>query len=200
MSGYKHLEESLSKKLDELYGENPWMKPEVLSRLALRVSRENASQVSRRRQLVQMADRLNGALAPKAACKAGCSHCCSMTTMIYEHEAVAIAKFSGRAMRRVPRRRHDVALEQALLHFGTPCPFLVDFKCSVYEVRPLLCRLHHSLNDDAAACDLAVPADERKPVTSYDVDVIELPYHLLVNEQSKVEPWGAIQEFFPAGR
>lgn len=196
MSG-DHLESLARRKLAQLFDDNPWAEPEILARITTGVSRENASKLNRRRKLIQIADRLNEALAPQAACRAGCSHCCSMTTMIYEHEAELLAQVSGRPMRRIQTRRHDVAIEQARGHFGTQCPFLESSRCSVYEVRPLVCRLHHSLNDDAAACDVRVPPDERRPVASYDVDVIEMPYHLVVREQGKLEPWGAIQEFFP---
>ena len=191
------LESLARRKLAQLFDENPWSEPEILARVALGICYENASRLNRRRKLIQIADRLNEALAPRTACRAGCGHCCSMTTMIYEHEAVLLAQVSGRPMRPVQFRSHDVAIDQARGHFGTACPFLVDSRCSVYEVRPLVCRLHHSLNDDAAACNVEVTPDERMLVAHYDVDVIEIPYHALIREQGRPEPWGAIQEFFP---
>lgn len=198
MSELEQLESSARKKLAQIYDENPWAEPDILHRLVVRISSANAGQKSRRRQLVQVAERLNQALMSKATCRAGCSHCCSMTTMLYQHEAEVISRVSGKPMEEIPMRPYEVALQQARMHFGTPCPFLVDSRCSVYEVRPLVCRLHHSLNDDASACNVNVLPEHRKPVARYDVDVVEVPYHHLVRKYGGGEPWGAIQEYFPA--
>lgn len=184
------------KKLFRLYQEHEWMEPTKLRRTAVGICNENASYRTRCAKLVALAEKLNDALRPQALCRAGCSHCCSLTTLIYRHEAVAIAEVSGYRMYDLPARPYDIALKLANRYFGTPCPFLIDQRCSVYEVRPLVCRLHHALNDDLAACDSSVPLQARAKLLSYDVDVVEMPYHLLVRSRGR-EPWGAIQQFFP---
>ncbi|MBC9070652.1 YkgJ family cysteine cluster protein [Thauera sp. CAU 1555] len=191
------LERQLRQKIAAIVDGHDWMDPTTLESIANRIRLENASRKTRRMKLLALADRFNTAIAPHAACRSGCGACCSMTTMIYAHEAEVLAQASGRRMTRIPARPQFTALTQARAFFGTPCPFLKDSRCSVYEVRPIICRLHHSLNDDASACDTSVPTEERKPVGSYDVDRIEMPYHLLVREGGREEPWGEIHEFFP---
>ncbi|PLX77737.1 MAG: hypothetical protein C0607_00550 [Azoarcus sp.] len=194
MTDFKHRAQA---RHDAAIEANPWLEPKKLQRLTSRIQVENASLKTRRQKLVLVADRFNAALAPHVACKPGCAGCCSMTTMIYAHEAEAMAQASGRAMASVPVRPFNVALNEARRFHGIPCPFQHENRCSIYAARPLICRIHHSLNDDASACDTSVPFEERKPVASYDVDRIELPYHCLMTENGTKEAWGAIQEFFP---
>lgn len=195
MSDDQH--DSIRRKLQAVFDQEPWMKPEALGRKVHRIVVDNASYRSRRTRLVTLADHFNAALAPQTACGAGCNGCCSMPTMIYQHEAAAMAEASGRPMAKVPRRTRAQALNTAMKDFGTPCLFLVDSVCSIYEARPLICRLHHSLNPDASACDTRIPLGERTPNAFYDMDLIETPYHKLVAAESLDESWAHIQAFFP---
>lgn len=188
-----------SKNLDGLLDEHTWMDPSALHRAARRVQLSNASHTSRREQLLKLADRFNDALAPHTACKPGCYHCCYMPTLIYTHEAERLAVASGRKMNDIPPRLVETSLRTAAKVNGTPCPFLSgDGKCSVYNDRPLICRLHHSLNEDPDDCRVG-PGGTVSPVKRYDVDVIETPYHLLMYSKKRPEGWASIHEFFDAG-
>lgn len=189
-------EDRTAEKLARVYEKHAWMEPDALTDQAIGIMSEGASIRARRVRFFALADRYNAALKPVALCKAGCSHCCTMTTMLYRHEAVAIAKFSGRKMHELEMRPYDVAHLIGTRYFGTPCPFLKNNRCSVYDVRPLVCRLHHSLNDDIAACDSGVHPLLRSQIEQHDIDAVEMPYHLMVRSHAP-EPWGAIQEFFP---
>lgn len=192
------VKSSYETKLAEVIDQNTWMEPAVLARVVTRVQHENASVASRRVQLMHLADRFNAALAPHTACREGCSHCCHMPTMIYTHEAEQLAAASGRSLAQPPLQRFDRTVESAKSYYGVACPFLISDRCSVYEVRPLICRLHHSLNDNPDDCSVEVPLAQRIPIASYDVDVIEVPYHELMTEKRPAEVWACIHEFFPA--
>ena len=50
-------------------------------------------------------------------------------------------------------------LSNRYLESNIRCPFLVDDKCSIYEVRPLACSGHHSVT----APDHCAPAAQQKP-------------------------------------
>jgi Fe-S-cluster containining protein len=56
-------------------------------------------------------------------------------------------------------------LSNRYLETNTPCPFLVDEKCSIYEVRPMACSGHHSVSPP----DWCAPASQQKPVIQHSM-------------------------------
>lgn len=89
------------------------------------------------------------------ACGEGCWFCCTRWVDVKGLEALAVA----RAARDTPHLL--AALETAQADFGgksfearktvpTPCPMLVEQRCSVYAERPLACRT--AVSRDAATC------------------------------------------------
>lgn len=127
---------------------------------------------------------LQGILAEaggKISCFKGCSRCCSRIVVASRVEALALIDYiyaftdfdRDETNRRVGE--HAALLRGFLddrsggddenavwFEKNIPCPFLRDEICSVYEGRPLSCRLYHSL-DDPERC--------ARPVR----DVAELP-------------------------
>ena len=109
----------------------------------------------------------------KIACRAGCAYCCHYEVILSPAEAVLIghhAKHSfseTEAVRLLERTDRILNLRDGksvshrarVLH-ETPCVFLEDDRCSVYEVRPLICRALHSL--DRQGCKEAVRARRQK--------------------------------------
>lgn len=110
-------------------------------------------------------------IAEVAACGKGCSHCCYIPVVIIRSEAQLLAKASSRTIavppknaRAVVQEFHDGETEGSAklrgeAHLGTPCPFLKEGLCSVYEHRPLVCRTHFNLDDDDLLCRLTLEAD-----------------------------------------
>ena len=109
---------------------------------------------------------VDGALAQSTdrppACRAGCAHCCHQAVGVTPPEVIAIHEhlratrsadeltaFAARLRIADDRTRGLTPAERQSPEF--PCPFLVDARCSIYEVRPLSCRGTNSL--DAAACE-----------------------------------------------
>lgn len=112
--------------------------------------------------------------APRVRCGKGCDFCCSRIVVASRIEALGLIDYMlGYASRSVDDLRalvspHAAALKQFLneraeaddrdatwFSRGTPCPFLVDGACSVYEARPLSCRAYHS-TDEPEKCREAV--------------------------------------------
>lgn len=96
------------------------------------------------------------------ACKVGCSHCCVLNVAVLLPEAVAIAGWlsmhcAGAGYDAQLKHLQAYALrvrwmeDSERIHRQTTCPFLNrQGGCSIYPVRPLVCRGVTSL--DKAAC------------------------------------------------
>ena len=97
----------------------------------------------------------------RLACHEGCSTCCTLRVDVFAHEVLLVAhhirtRFSPEALSELLARlaaHSERVLPLTPFEHATQnvvCPLLVDGRCSVYEVRPLSCRRHHST--DYAAC------------------------------------------------
>lgn len=80
------------------------------------------------------------------ACAAGCSACCSLLLLVEAPFVLWLAD----ALRGALDAQTRAAITTAMEREGGPCPLLVDGRCQVYALRPLVCRSHTSI--DAAAC------------------------------------------------
>lgn len=101
---------------------------------------------------------------PAIACRAGCHFCCHLHVMVYPHEAIALHRYLGAQLpaahaQRVRERLTDNAAQLRQPHESLTamprraCAFLIDGRCSVYEVRPAACAGYHSLRREACEAD-----------------------------------------------
>ncbi len=93
------------------------------------------------------------------ACRAGCSFCCHLRVMVYPHEAIALFRY---LQSRIPKEQAEGVRERLIenaahidklsragrVATGVACAFLIDGKCSAYEVRPAACSGYHSLSNE----------------------------------------------------
>ncbi|MGH8122700.1 MAG: YkgJ family cysteine cluster protein [Rudaea sp.] len=99
------------------------------------------------------------------ACAKGCSYCCQLKVDAYPQETFRIA-------RGLRERTHLTGLMEALATHASrnkdvidkrsrePCPFLVDHACSIYAMRPAMCRKTVSLDvERCKAFAETVPSD-----------------------------------------
>jgi hypothetical protein len=97
------------------------------------------------------------------ACQPGCDLCCYNQVELTAPEALRIGSFLADRfppdslrllLERVAgfrdRQAGKTKEQLAALRAEFPCPLLAEGRCSVYEVRPLMCRAMHSL--EVAAC------------------------------------------------
>jgi Fe-S-cluster containining protein len=128
------------------------------------------------------------------ACGRGCNACCKLPVMIGDHEAVAVArhlaepanaavrdrfleKYAGwrqalggliEAVVDAPSQEERVGACAAYFSRHALCPFNHEGDCTIYEVRPALCRTTHAINtrdrcqdETANAVEIAHPAVEQ---------------------------------------
>lgn len=111
--------------------------------------------------LWKLADSLMAFNGRNVACKRGCSHCCHIAVAVVEPEAKLIGRKIGRAPADAPGRYGFQGFDYG---YHNPCTFLRDGECSIYEYRPLACRLQYSLDDDALLCNLTPPHSVTVPL------------------------------------
>jgi Fe-S-cluster containining protein len=89
----------------------------------------------------------------KLDCTAGCSHCCNVRVEALAPEVFIIA----RVLKQLPPETVAAITERLRAHAAAvkgvsvsdhrrPCPFLEENFCTIYPVRPSVCRKMHSFN------------------------------------------------------
>lgn len=147
------------------------------------------SKLNRLRGLRKLASDAMAVVGDDAACKKGCSHCCHIAVAITQSEAEVIGQAIGRAPQKVKKPK---LLAKKDYGYHMPCTFLKDNSCSIYEHRPLACRIHFNLDKDDLLCRLIVGKTVPLPLMNV------LPYQVAYIRFSNGEPLADIREYFPA--
>jgi hypothetical protein len=150
------------------------------------------------RALREMVEPLAAATKGNVACHKGCSSCCHVAVTVMAEEAEVIGKEIG-VKPSTPARfiGPDDRKDTAANYYGTPCPFLVDDKCSIYASRPLACRTLYNMDKDALLCTI-VPGDPpRVPYLNHNqfTNVIVRAFM-----PGTVPRFADLREFFPRGK
>lgn len=129
-------------------------------------AREDIQKHSPREALVRFYvrhdDRLTAAVnasAEKLACADGCAYCCHFDVEARAFEVLEIARHVARTFSPMQLKQTiERAAKNAAERKATPeeeraalkqaCPFLVNNSCSIYEVRPAVCRNYHATDGD----------------------------------------------------
>jgi len=152
-------------------------------------------------RLVQIADEISQQIQPHTPCRKGCAACCHIALPISRSIALLLSATSGRKLDEkagapiTPEVLYDLREGNIKRYYGKPCPFLdgATQSCSIYEDRPITCRIHHSLADTAAPCDLKDPGAKIPRVDMQWVD--QMGATLDFNDR-----WADIRDFFPEAR
>lgn len=88
--------------------------------------------------LYDFIDELNEFISKYTPCKKGCDQCCHIKVDISSLEAQYIRFKTG-----IPYQDKPISDVKV----NTPCSFLKNHCCSIYQHRPYVCRRHHALFD-----------------------------------------------------
>jgi len=181
-----------SEKLDRFFGSvPPELKASVVS-LPQRIRQMNVRISLKLQEVLRTADRIFAHAGQYAVCARGCGHCCHVHVPIADFEAQFIAERVG---------IKPVALQRSIPHNrmeysgATPCPFLKQGECSIYEARPLTCRMHLNFDIDPYWC---LHENWDKPgaaIPRPDITPLMEAYHALAGKARPVV--ADIRDFFP---
>lgn len=94
-------------------------------------------------------------------CKKGCSYCCHQAVFANSYELHYLgnfikARFDSSGIQNIKEKagaKNKVTSkldEKSVLNYKSPCPLLKDGTCSVYDARPMACRIY--LSTDVGSC------------------------------------------------
>ncbi|HEX7888822.1 MAG TPA: YkgJ family cysteine cluster protein [Ramlibacter sp.] len=153
--------------------------------------------------LRQLAEVFGESVGPHSACSAGCDACCRQPVVLTQQEAEVIARETGAPL-------HQPATWSAKgdeRYVAQPCSFLEDSRCTIYEHRPMVCRLMFSMDVDDLLCHRVPGALSHMPYADYSQHKeLYLRAHLGKVKSEEALQAGLqqlkladIREFFPQG-
>lgn len=136
---------------------------------------------------------------PFMACKKGCSNCCYQRVMLSQTEADSIAYRISRPAKQLPSTYQ--LPDEKTFSPSTPCTFLVNGECSIYNNRPLMCRNQVNLDSDDLLCsfenwELSKRGDPRAAGIPMQAPG---PILQVYQQISAGDVIGDIRDFFPPG-
>ncbi|EKP0311158.1 YkgJ family cysteine cluster protein [Aeromonas veronii] len=137
------LPPSLSKKEEGLY---------------LRIIKSKANYLNKLSSLFSEMNEIYAYVDKFTPCKKGCSHCCHIPVSVSELEVEYIEK--SLKIKRKEFSAYDKTQEK-------PCPFLKDNGCSIYNVRPFVCRRHVVLTKTSYWCEIERCNQEIMPLLNF---------------------------------
>ncbi len=109
--------------------------------------------------------------AKGSACVKGCHFCCFHPITVTNEEAKVLKKHNKNAdLNRLTIQKNHFKNDSLISYNDRACVFLKDGSCSVYEDRPIICRLTH-VKSDPADCHLenGVNEIEHLPVSKASI-------------------------------
>ncbi|MBV7542045.1 YkgJ family cysteine cluster protein [Acidovorax sp. sic0104] len=152
--------------------------------------------------LRKAADAMSAPVYELSACTAGCSHCCNLTVPISRIEAEVIARETGTQINKKAGIKvmddqvdlQSIARDMSEIYYGMPCSFLSKGRCTIYESRPLACRLLLNLDDDDLLCKITPGEEVKVPRMNASEHELWGALALGLNQQ-----YDDIREWFPMG-
>lgn len=125
---------------------------------------ENSSSRSKLRKIYNLMTEIVQVAEPYVACQKGCSACCKMNVTVSEVEAKYIEAEKGVKAARLWGSRPHIQNQ----FIGIPCPFLKEDSCSIYDVRPFVCRKHLSFDTSPYWCEPERSQEVEMPLVKFE--------------------------------
>jgi hypothetical protein len=173
---------------------SPELKQHVQS-LPKRIAQMNARTPVKLQEALRTADQVFAHAGQFAACTRGCGHCCHVHVPIADFEAQYISHHIGAVAQPL---KQSIPHDRSEFSGRTPCPFLTDGECSIYEYRPFTCRMHLNFDIDNFWCLHENWNNPEAAIPRPDIHALMKAYHLLAGKTKPVV--ADIRDFFPNGK
>lgn len=164
-----------------------------------RLFNENSSTKNKMRKFFRLVDEYIGHVSQFFPCKNQCDYCCHYTVQLTSVEAAIIAESTGISAKSLHKRQILPNIKTFGQH--TPCPFLKNHSCSIYESRPFFCRYRLVVHPDNIICrfenfELFQKNDPRySDEIKFSDSIFSISYIQLCGESAQ---FGDIRQFFPS--
>jgi Fe-S-cluster containining protein len=115
--------------------------------------------------LRQMAETFADAVSTQAACADACDGCCHQPVSVTLEEAEVISREIGVPLQMPAEWNTSPVMKYA----GQPCSFLQDSRCTIYQHRPMVCRLIFNMDADALLCQMVPGARSQAPYADHGI-------------------------------
>lgn len=144
--------------------------------LEKRIRLERGNALRKLRWLYREMEPIMAALSPFVACQPGCSGCCHYPAGVMPLEAELISKRTGKSL----------LSGVAVADDNSPCPFLLDNQCSIYDDRPMVCRKHVALTNTAYWCQPERASSHEFPLAG--LSTVQLAFEYVIALDGRLEP------------
>jgi hypothetical protein len=149
----------------------------------------------RLRKLYTLIDEMNSFNGENVACRRGCAHCCHIPVAMTPTEAEMLGSAIGRQPKGNVAAVRDPGYYDSLPYgYHTPCPFLKNRECSIYEHRPLACRKLVNADIDDLLCRLIEP---QPPIPFLDRTIFDLASAAIGASRLSLPESADIRAYFP---
>lgn len=153
------------------------------NRLLETFARHKGNVLSKLHDLYGFMEELFSYVSQITPCRKGCSHCCHIPVSVSNLELEYIKKYNRKLKSKVSKA--------SALGTSEPCPFLHHGVCSIYEVRPFVCRKHVAITMTAYWCQL----DQcHTTLPQLKFSEVEKTYGHLLSESGELAQWCDIRE------
>ena len=180
----KHRDQNIAKHYDELEYDVP-AADKVEAKIENEFKPLKGKPLDLYKRFIELTDELIKAYEKYVPCKKGCGKCCLIPVQIADIERNLIKSFLNKTNNinnyncfNEPKKPEAVDGLPGGKYVGIKCPFLnKDDECSIYPVRPYMCRRYIVFNDDNSLCDDYGSKDIVIGAHIYS----EIVYHEIVN-------------------
>jgi len=163
------------KNIERLTANIPTRLSEKEDKFSTQLIRAKKSPRKKLESLYSFMDELYEFVSKYTPCKKGCTNCCHYAVTVSDVEIEHIERFTKKKRNRQPLPKKDF--------HGSPCPFLKQGACSIYNARPFVCRRHVTLTETNAWCDPSISNDETFPLLKF-TSIEEAFEHIRIESNS----------------